>query len=77
MEAYSGAHYLARALMGQGHEVRLMPAESVKPDVKSNKNDFVDAEAIAEAVVRPSMRFVALKTDAQLDMQALHRVRSR
>jgi transposase len=77
MEACSGAHYLARALMAQGHEVRLMPAEYVKPYVKSNKNDFVDAEAIAEAVVRPTMRFVALKTDAQLDMQALHRVRSR
>jgi transposase len=77
MEACSGAHYLARALMEQGHEVRLMPAEYVKPYVKSNKNDFVDAEAIAEAVVRPTMRFVALKTDAQLDMQALHRVRSR
>jgi transposase len=77
MEACSGAHYLARALMAQGHEVRLMPAEYVKPYVKSNKNDFVDAEAIAEAAVRPTMRFVALKTDAQLDMQALHRVRSR
>jgi transposase len=54
-----------------------MPAEYVKAYVKSNKNDFIDAEAIAEAVTRPNMRFVALKTDAQLDMQALHRVRDR
>jgi transposase len=77
MEACPGAHYLARALMGQGHEVRLMPGEYVKPYVKSNKNDFVDAEAIAEAVLRPNMRFVAPKTDAQLDMQAMHRVRDR
>ena len=77
MEACSGAHYLARALQAQGHKVRLMPAEYVKPYVKSNKNDFLDAEAIAEAVTRPSMRFVAVKTDAQLDMQAMHRVRDR
>jgi transposase len=54
-----------------------MPAEYVRPYVKSNKNDFIDAEAIAEAVLRPSMRFVPVKTDEQLDLQALHRVRER
>jgi hypothetical protein len=53
----------------QGHEVRLMPAEYVRPFVKSNKNDYVDAEAIAEAVQRPTMRFVPIKSEAQLDLQ--------
>jgi transposase len=77
MEACSGAHFLARALLAQGHQVKLMPAEYVRPYVKSNKNDFIDAEAIAEAVLRPSMRFVSLKTEEQLDLQALHRVRER
>lgn len=77
MEACCGAHFLARALVDQGHNVRLMPAEYVRPYVKSNKNDFIDAEAIAEAVLRPTMRFVPLKTDEQLDLQALHRVRER
>jgi transposase len=75
IEACSGSHFLARALVQQGHNVRLMPAEYVRPYVKSNKNDFIDAEAIAEAVLRPSMRFVPIKTDEQLDLQALHRVR--
>lgn len=77
MEACPGAHYLARVLVAQGHTVRLMPPEYVKPYLKSNKNDFLDAEAIAEAVTRPTMRFVAIKTDTQLDMQAMHRVRER
>jgi transposase len=77
MEACCGAHFLARALVCQGHNIRLMPAEYVRPYVKSNKNDFIDAEAIAEAVVRPTMRFVPLKTEEQLDLQALHRVRER
>jgi transposase len=77
MEACSGAHYLARALAAQGHTVRLMPPEYVKPYLKSNKNDFLDAEAIAEAVTRPTMRFVPIKTEGQLDMQAMHRVRER
>ena len=54
-----------------------MPAQYVKPYVKTNKNDFIDAEAIAEAVTRPRMRFVPIKTDEQLDMQSLHRVRER
>ena len=75
MEACCGAHFLGRALREQGHEVRLMPAQYVKPYVKTNKNDYIDAEAIAEAVGRPTMRFVPIKSDDQLDMQSLHRVR--
>src|SRR6516162_6616630 len=66
MEAGCGAHFLGRALREQGHEVRLMPAQYVKPYVKTNKNDYIDAEAIAEAVTRPSMRFVPIKSDDQL-----------
>src|ERR1700716_3804810 len=77
MEACSGAHFLGRALREQGHDVKLIPAQFVKPFVKSNKNDFLDAEAIAEAVDRQNMRFVPIKTDEQLDLQALHRVRDR
>ena len=77
MEACAGSHFLGRALREQGHEVRLMPAQYVKPFVKTNKSDFIDAEAIAEAVSRPTMRFVPIKTDEQLDMQSLHRVRER
>ena len=77
MEACSGAHFLGRALRAQGHDVKLIPAQFVKPFVKSNKNDFIDAEAIAEAVERHNMRFVPIKTDDQLDLQALHRVRDR
>jgi transposase len=77
MEACSGSHFLGRALREQGHDVKLIPAQFVKPFVKSNKNDFIDAEAIAEAVDRENMRFVAIKTDDQLDLQALHRVRDR
>src|SRR5258707_894139 len=77
LEACSGAHFLGRALRKQGHDVKLIPAQFVKPFVKSNKNDFIDAEAIAEAVDRKNMRFVPIKTDDQLDLQALHRVRDR
>ncbi|MBB5060926.1 transposase [Granulicella aggregans] len=77
MEACSGAHFLGRALRSQGHDVRLIAAKFVKPFVKSNKNDFIDAEAIAEAVERKNMRFVPIKTDDQLDLQAIHRVRDR
>ena len=77
MEACGGAHFLARALRDQGHDVRLMPAQYVKPYVKTNKNDYIDAEAIAEAVGRPTMRFVPIKTDDQFDLQSLHRVRER
>jgi transposase len=77
MEACSGAHFLGRALREQGHEVRLMPAPYVKPYVPTNKSDYLDAEAIAEAVQRPRMRFVPIRTEEQLDLQALHRVRER
>src|SRR6202034_1778748 len=77
LEACSGAHFLGRALKQQGHDVRLIAAQFVKPFVKSNKNDFVDAEAIAEAVERKNSRFVPIKTDDQLDLQAMHRVRDR
>ena len=76
MEACSGAHYWAREIAKRGHEVRLMSPHFVRPYVKSNKNDARDAEAICEAVGRPSMRFVAVKSQAQQDMLALHRVRS-
>ena len=77
MEACGGAHYLGRALQEQGHDVRLIPAQYVKPYVKTNKSDYIDAEAIAEAVGRPTMRFVPIKSDDQLDLQSLHRVRER
>src|SRR5258706_14303732 len=77
MEACSGSHFLGRALRQQGHDVRLMPAQYVKPYVKTNKSDYIDAEAIAEAVQRPTMRFVPIKTEEQLDLQAVHRVRER
>jgi transposase len=77
MEACCGSHHLARALAAQRHTARLMPPHYVKPFVKSNKNDYRDAEASAEAVQRPTMRFVARKTEAQLDLQTIHRVRHR
>jgi transposase len=77
MEACSGSHFLGRALREQGHDARLMPAQYVKPYVKTNKSDFIDAEAVAEAVQRPTMRFVPIKTEEQLDLQAVHRVRER
>ena len=77
MEACSGSHFLGRALREQGHEVRLMPAQYVKPYVKTNKSDYLDAEAIAEAVQRPTMRFVPIRTEQQLDLPAVHRVRER
>ncbi len=76
MEACGGAHHLARRLTDCGHTVRLIHPSFVKAYVKSNKNDFRDAEAIAEAVTRPTMRFVAIKTVAQQELQALHRLRS-
>src|SRR6516225_3933209 len=77
MEACVGAHHLSRRLHSLGHDARLMPAKYVKPYRKGQKNDFRDAEAIAEAVQRPTMKFVATKTVDQLDLQALHRVRER
>ena len=77
MEACVGAHHLSRKLKALGHDARLMPAKYVRPYSKGQKNDFRDAEAIAEAVQRPTMKFVATKTAEQLDLQALHRVRER
>ena len=77
MEACVGAHHLSRKPQTLGHDARLMPAKYVRPYSKGQKNDFRDAEAIAEAVQRPTMKFVATKTAEQLDLQALHRVRER
>ena len=77
MEACAGAHYWARELMTLGHEVKLIPPQYVKPFVRGNKNDYNDALAIAEASRCAEMRFVAIKTPAQQDIQALHRLRER
>ncbi|SAL40860.1 IS110 family transposase [Caballeronia concitans] len=77
MEACPGSNWLARKAAACGHEVKIVPAQFVKPFVKSNKTDMIDAEAIAEAISRPTMRFAQPKTEAQLDLQALHRVRQR
>lgn len=77
MEACGGSHYWARRFRDQGHDVKLMAPQFVKPYVKSHKNDTRDAEAICEAVTRPTMRFVPIKTIEQQDVQALHRVRER
>lgn len=77
MEACVGAHHLSRKLASLGHDARLMPAKYVRPYSRGQENDFNDAEAIAEAVQRPTMKFVATKTAEQLDLQALHRVRER
>ena len=73
MKSCSGSHHLARELVRQGHDARLIPAQYVKPFVKAHKNDERDAEAIQ----RPTMRFVPIKTEDQLDLQALHRIRER
>jgi transposase len=77
MEACCGAHHLGRIFEGRGHTVRLMSPEYVRPYVKAQKNDDRDAEGIAEAASRPTMRFVEIKSEEQLDIQTLHRVRSR
>lgn len=77
MEACCGAHHLGRRLRDHGHQVRLMSPEYVRPYVKAQKNDDRDAEAIAEAATRPTMRFVELKSEAQLDVQSLYRARDR
>lgn len=77
MEACPGSQWLARKLVDLGHDARIIPAQFVKPYVKSNKNDTNDAEAVAEAVSRPTMRFVQIKRPDQVDMQALHRARDR
>jgi len=75
MEACGGSHHWARVLAAFGHEVRIMAAEFVRPYVKSNKNDELDAEAICEAVGRPNMRFVSVKTVDQQSVLSLHRAR--
>ena len=75
MEACASAHYWAREIEKLGHQVRLIAPKFVRPYVKANKNDASDAEAICEAAGRPSMRFVAVKSSAQQDVQAVHRVR--
>lgn len=77
MEACCGAHHMGRLLTAQGHTVRLMSPEHVRIYVKAQKNDDRDVEAIAEAATRPTMRFVELKSEDQLDIQTLHRVRDR
>ena len=77
MEACCGAHHLGRVFAARGHEARLMSPEYVRPYVKAQKNDDRDAEGIAEAATRPTMRFVELKSQTQLDMQTLHRARDR
>jgi transposase len=76
MEASSSAHHWARQLQAQGFTVKLIAPQFVKPYVKSNKNDANDAEAVCEAMSRPSMRFVAVKSVEQQDIQAVHRIRS-
>jgi transposase len=76
MEARAGAHHWARQLQARGFTVKLIAPQFVKPYVKSNKNDAKDAEAVCEAMCRPSMRFVAVKTVEQQDIQAAHRIRS-
>ena len=76
MEACTGAHHWARELQSRGYEVRLIAPQFVKPYVKSNKNDANDAEAICEAMGRPHMRFVTVKSVEQQDIQATHRVRT-
>jgi transposase len=77
MEACLSAHFVSRALRGLGHQPRIIPAIYVKPFLKGQKNDYNDAEAIAEAALRPNLRFVQEKSQDQLDLQACHRVRSR
>jgi len=74
MEACAGSHYMARKLATFGHMVKLISPQFVRPFVKSNKNDFVDAEAICEAASRPTMRFVTAKTESQQTLSVLHRV---
>jgi len=77
MESCAGSNYFSRKFQGFGHSTKLIAAQFVKPFVKSNKNDVADAQAIAEAASRPSMRFVATKQVWQQDLQSLHRNRQR
>lgn len=76
MESCGGAHWLARKCQSLGHEVKLIPPQYVKPYVKTNKNDYIDADAIAEASTRPSMRFVGVKTEASQVIAVIQRIRS-
>jgi len=75
LEACASAHYWARELQALGHEVRLIPPQYVKPFVKTNKNDASDAEAICEALIRPTMRFASIKSAEQQSVLMLHRAR--
>ena len=75
MEACGGAHHWSRVLIEKGYEVKIIPPQFVKPFVKSNKNDANDAAAICEAMVRPNMHPIKVKTVEQQDLQALHRIR--
>jgi transposase len=77
IEAGMATHYVARELAALGHDVKQVPPTYAKPFRQGHKNDFRDAHAVADAVQRPTTRFVPVKTDEQLDLQALHRVRSR
>jgi len=77
METFSGTHFITRQPTALGHDVRLIPAQYVKPFLKGHKSDYRDADAIAEAVQRPTMHFVSIKTPEQIDLLGLHRVRSR
>ena len=76
MEACGGCHWLARKCQEFGHKVRLIPPQYVKPYVKTNKNDFIDADAIAEAATRPSMRFVTVKPESSQVISVIQRIRS-
>lgn len=77
LEACAGSQWLARKFVALGHDARIIPAKFVKAYVKSNNSDTIDEEAIAEAVTRPTMRFVRVRSEAQVDLQALHRIRDR
>lgn len=76
MESCGGSHWLARQCQKFGHEVKLIPPQYVKPYVKTNKNDYIDADAIAEAAMRPSMRFVSVKTESAQVISVIQKVRS-
>ena len=76
MESCGGSHWLARKCQSLGHQVKLIPPQYVKPYVKTNKNDYIDADAIAEASTRPSMRFVGVKTESAQVISVIHRIRS-
>ena len=76
MEAFGGAHYWARRFSAMGHRVQIIAPRFVKPFVKSQKNDRNDAEAIAEAASRPTMRYVAVNSVKQQDIRSMHRIRS-